>query len=180
MWDSQSGINISKIDFGIGSRISYFDHLHYTLIVIAADLSVKVVKMFPTAEDVFEEAKRSIPICLSIAQRQLFRLQKERPTWCRSKWPMGRPILGVTVRSTNGGANSVDGVVVSAIQQDGPAERAGLQIGDVITRVDATAVSSADLLATLVRQYSVGTEVSITFRRKDQVHTISVTLSNEY
>ena len=74
----------------------------------------------------------------------------------------GAPGLGATVREVTAG---------------GPAATAGLQSGDIITRVDARTVTEANGLIVAVRSHDPGSTVTVTFLRGGATRTASVTLS---
>ncbi|MEZ0092003.1 S1C family serine protease [Streptacidiphilus sp. EB129] len=89
----------------------------------------------------------------------------------------GRAALGITSRTvlTTAGDTTTGAGVVSVIS-GGPAAQAGLQPGDVITRIgDATVSSSADLSDTLAG-LQPGQKVSITYVRDGSTKTTTVTL----
>jgi membrane-associated protease RseP (regulator of RpoE activity) len=85
-------------------------------------------------------------------------------------------LLGVSVESVNGSTN---GARVSQVVAGSPAEDAGLQAGDVITKVDDTAVTDAQELVAAIRGHSSGDEVTITYERNGQTKTVKVTLGAE-
>ncbi|MDR2360160.1 MAG: S1C family serine protease [Oscillospiraceae bacterium] len=84
-----------------------------------------------------------------------------------------RAILGVTVTSINGKDRETNERVIGAgiitIEPDGPAEKAGLLVGDVITEIDGTEVESSDDLIKIFRnEYSAGdTAILTVYRRTD-------------
>ena len=57
------------------------------------------------------------------------------------------------------------GILISGILEDGPADLAGLQPGDIITRIDDTELSSAFEILNLVATKKPGTELKIYARR---------------
>jgi serine protease Do len=65
-----------------------------------------------------------------------------------------------------------DGIV-----KDGPADKAGLKEGDIITAVNDVKIGSAGSLSTLVGEYTVGETVKITFIRDGKEITANMTLS---
>ncbi len=96
-----------------------------------------------------------------------------------------RAFLGVSV-GDSGEANtpfgyfghrSVSGAVVTRIESGGPAARAGIQTGDVITKIAGTRVSSADDLLTRLASLKPGDSVTITYSRNGSSHTGRVHLS---
>ncbi len=64
----------------------------------------------------------------------------------------------------------------NAIISDSPAQQAGLQEGDVITKIDGIEVSKNTSLGSLIGEKNVGDKVQITYIRNGQEKTISVIL----
>ncbi len=58
-----------------------------------------------------------------------------------------------------------DGVLVSGVNPDSPADRLGIREGDIITEVDGRSVDSPATLASRIRSRGAGTEVAITVWR---------------
>lgn len=71
-----------------------------------------------------------------------------------------------------------DGVLVSAVQDDSPASRAGLEAGDVITSVNGSAVDDASELRRLLRDAPQAT-VKVGVMRDRKAMTIDVTLDRQ-
>lgn len=69
------------------------------------------------------------------------------------------------------------GVMVSKVLPDTPAERAGVQVGDIITRVDGEDVVSANALAHAIRQRAEGDVVDLEVWREKRIETLSPTLA---
>ena len=69
------------------------------------------------------------------------------------------------------------GGVLHQIYADGPADRAGLQAGDVILEVDGSRTQSADRLIQIVGGAGPGAEVHIRLRRDGQVRECDATLA---
>ena len=61
-----------------------------------------------------------------------------RSIWYWKGYVSGRPLVGISVSS------SQQGLVVAGVQSGSGAEKAGLQVGDLIAKVDGTFVKSAD------------------------------------
>lgn len=57
------------------------------------------------------------------------------------------------------------GVYVVEVSKDGSAKAAGVQVGDVITKINDVAVSTIDEVKERVNSYRVGTELTITVKR---------------
>jgi len=77
------------------------------------------------------------------------------------------------------GAPDKGGVRVTRVSPEGAAS--GLKVGDLITAIDDTPVealqpSDADLFATMIRQYKIGSTVQLSIRREGQDRKLPVTL----
>lgn len=83
------------------------------------------------------------------------------------------PFLGVSVaEATNGGA------LVQSVTSGSPAEKAGLQQGDVITKLGDKEIKNADDLLNAVQSGTVGQPVELTFTRNGEQKTATVTLAD--
>jgi putative serine protease PepD len=82
--------------------------------------------------------------------------------------------LGVTASLTTGGR---DGALVQEVAPDGPAARAGLRVGDVVTAIDGQAVESYSELIARIRAHQPGDKVTLTVVRGGDELTISATLT---
>jgi S1-C subfamily serine protease len=79
--------------------------------------------------------------------------------------------LGVSVADGTGGAT------IAGVVSDGPADRAGLTAGDVVTSVGGTAVDSADALTTALAAQQPGADVRVTWTDTTGTsHTATATL----
>ncbi|HYI55088.1 MAG TPA: trypsin-like peptidase domain-containing protein [Microlunatus sp.] len=83
------------------------------------------------------------------------------------------PVIGVNV----GEADS-DGVRLSQVDGDGPADRAGLQVDDVVTAIDQQPVTTSEELIVAVRTHRPGDQVTLTYERGGQQRTAEVTLGS--
>ena len=74
------------------------------------------------------------------------------------------------------------GVGVVAVEQGSPAEKAGIQQGDVITQFDGRAVANPQQLSDTLQYYKAGETVDVTLQRADNGkyagQTVSVTLGS--
>ncbi len=68
------------------------------------------------------------------------------------------------------------GVLVSNVVDDSPAARAGVQVGDIITRFDGEDVTSSRKLTTMVRKAEAGDPADLEIWRDGKVVTVSTTL----
>ncbi len=71
---------------------------------------------------------------------------------------------------------STEGVLISGVVEDSPAEEAGVEDGDVIISFNGKRVYSVDNLTRLVRKASPGTEVELKIVRDGEKKSIMVTL----
>ena len=72
------------------------------------------------------------------------------------------------------GGNFEGGALINAVVPGGPADKAGLQAGDIITAIDEQAIREGhDLLRTVLR-HDVGEKVSLDVRRGDKSKKISL------
>lgn len=91
--------------------------------------------------------------------------------------PFGQPpmpgawLLGVMAEDATNGAR------VSRLMPGGAAERAGLQVGDIITAVDGAPVTSAQSLADRLSGKQPGATVSLSYTRNGAAATVTATLS---
>ncbi|WP_269522543.1 Do family serine endopeptidase [Coraliomargarita parva] len=76
------------------------------------------------------------------------------------------------------GLDSTRGALVNQVQDDSPAEKAGIKHGDVIIRVDAIEIESAPQLRLVVSQMLPGSQVKVTLIRKGKEQKLTVTLGS--
>ena len=74
------------------------------------------------------------------------------------------------------GLKNTDGALVSDVQGDSPALRAGLQRGDVIVAIDGTSLKNYQDLSFAVRKHLAGDEVTLTVMRRGERKEIKVRL----
>lgn len=74
---------------------------------------------------------------------------------------------------------SVDGVLVSGVVEDSPAEEAGMEDGDVIISFDGKKVNSVKKLTALVRKTEPGNRVKIKIIRDGDKKRLTVTLGEK-
>ena len=92
--------------------------------------------------------------------------------------------LGVAVQEVNQAlADSSqlprpEGALVASVEHGGPADQAGLQVGDVIRRVDGQPVVASGDLPAIVGQAAPGQKVQIEIWRQGQAQTLAATLGN--
>lgn len=74
------------------------------------------------------------------------------------------------------GAPEDAGVMIARVLPDSPAAQAGLQVGDVITRIDGKTVASAARLGAEVRRREDGERVSLDVYRQGRLQEFTVTI----
>jgi putative serine protease PepD len=84
---------------------------------------------------------------------------------------VSHPALGVSVTTAENG-----GALVSQVTASSAAGKAGIQQGDVITKVDGKDISESDDLVAAVQAGAVGQKMTITFTRNGAAKQVSVTL----
>ncbi|WP_446459035.1 trypsin-like peptidase domain-containing protein [Streptosporangium becharense] len=81
--------------------------------------------------------------------------------------------LGVSVTDALGDAG---GALIGQITEGSPAAQAGLKQGDLITKINNTAVEEAATVVGAVRGFKPGQQVTITYVRDGRSQTVTVTL----
>jgi putative serine protease PepD len=92
------------------------------------------------------------------------------------------PVIGATVTMDQKGG----GAVIAdrgengqpAVTKDGPADKAGLKSGDVITKLDDTMIDSGPTLIGTIWTHKPGEKVEITYKRDGKESTTEVTLGS--
>ena len=89
--------------------------------------------------------------------------------------PVAHAQLGVSV------ADSADpaGAQVGDVAAGTAAAKAGLQSGDVVTKVGDQVIDSADGLVAAIRTQAPGAKVTLTYVRAGETHTADVTLGTD-
>jgi Do/DeqQ family serine protease len=93
-----------------------------------------------------------------------------------------RGMLGVTIQPISAdlaaslNLPSARGAMVNSVQADGPAARAGVKMGDVITAVNGTAIIDNNSLRNIVAGTQPGTDVTLTLLRDGREQQITVKL----
>jgi putative serine protease PepD len=82
------------------------------------------------------------------------------------------PAIGVSLDTTY----SDRGAKVREITAGGPAQKAGIEVGDVITRIGKRLIKDATELVVAVRSYAPGEEVDVEFERDGKGTIVKITL----
>ncbi|MEG1790618.1 MAG: trypsin-like peptidase domain-containing protein [Oscillospiraceae bacterium] len=93
----------------------------------------------------------------------------------------GKPYMGVAAETITVGTaqyyNMAQGAYLITIDEGGPAEAAGLKIGDIITELDGSTIATWDDLKIAVKSHRAGDTVSLTFWRSGEYMTASLTFA---
>jgi putative serine protease PepD len=88
--------------------------------------------------------------------------------------------LGVSVRDAVGsGSSGTPGAYLAAVSANGGAQAAGLQVGDIVTKVGNRRIDGADALIAAIRSHRPDQKVQLTYLRGGQTHQTTVTLGND-
>ena len=83
--------------------------------------------------------------------------------------------LGITMKASTDPA----GVAVSSVYKDTAAAKAGLQTGDVITKIDGKSITSPNAVSIAVHSKNVGDSIEITYVRNGAENTVTATLGSD-
>ena len=93
----------------------------------------------------------------------------EKPTHAR---------LAVSVSDVQG-STLAQGAEIQTVQGGGAADKAGIQKGDVITKVDDEVIDSSESLVATIRGHRPGDKVTLTYVRGGDTHTTTATLGSD-
>ncbi|MEV4923708.1 S1C family serine protease [Streptomyces roseoverticillatus] len=88
----------------------------------------------------------------------------------------GRAALGITARTIVGPDFTPAGVEVVSVNQNGPADRAGLRAGDVITRVGKSDITTMQSLSEALAGLKPGDRTEVSYNRNGDTRATIVTL----
>ena len=89
--------------------------------------------------------------------------------------------LGISVSdvANRPGAEVTEGAQIRQVTSGSTADSAGLQQGDVITKVDDHQITGADSLVATIRSYRPGDEVTVTYEHDGDTKTAQLTLDSD-
>ncbi|WP_405808794.1 trypsin-like peptidase domain-containing protein [Streptomyces sp. NBC_00210] len=88
----------------------------------------------------------------------------------------GRAALGITARTVLDDSYQPSGVAVVSVAKGGPAQKAGIRPGDIITKLGSTEITSVMSLAEALASASPGEKVAVTYLRGGEEGRVEVTL----
>lgn len=95
------------------------------------------------------------------------------------------PFLGVATQTINSqiastyGLPQDSGAYVVRVTENSPADFAGIEIGDIIIKIDGSDIASSEEVFAAVRRAQVGEEISIVFVRNGNEQTVTATLASD-
>ena len=95
---------------------------------------------------------------------------------------ISKPYVGVSVSDVNQQTQLYGipaGAAVQAVSDDSPAAEAGLQAGDVITRVNGTEITGSSDLVSLVSEAAIGDTLTMTVYRQGSTMELTVTVGEQ-
>ena len=95
---------------------------------------------------------------------------------------VAKPYIGVTVSDVSEetmGYGLPAGAAVKAVSEDSPAEKAGLQVNDIITAVNGKEISGRTGLSEAVSAASVGDTLTLTVYRQGNTISVDVTVGEQ-
>jgi S1-C subfamily serine protease len=149
------------------------------------DIKVKLGEL--TKEGIWSDFERKFP--------KLFAPSKEKGEFWRAPgfaepdvFRFGfehRKFIGVRIQELNPelseffGIDKGTGILVSGIEKDGPADKAGLKVGDVIITADGNRMESGQDLVGLIQDKEAGDKITIEFLRNRKKRTVEVEIEEE-
>lgn len=95
---------------------------------------------------------------------------------------VSKPYIGVTVTNVSSESQLYglpQGAAVQSVTEGGPAQKAGLQRGDIITGANDTEITSSNDLVSLVRKMAVGDTLNVTVYRQGQTMNLAITVEEQ-
>jgi putative serine protease PepD len=85
--------------------------------------------------------------------------------------------MGVELADTTS-SDGTHRALVRSVTANGPADKAGIKGGDVITAIDGRPTAGADAVIAAIRTFQPGDDIKVTYTRSGGSHTATVTLDN--
>ena len=110
-------------------------------------------------------------------------LVKELLPQLKEKGKVSRGFLGVSIQNITPviaeslGLDKARGALVASVDSGGPAERAGVRVGDIIFEFDGKKIEEATALPILVARTPVNKPVRIKVLREQKEHIVSATIA---
>jgi serine protease Do len=101
----------------------------------------------------------------------------------QEKGRVTRGRIGVQIQEVNRetadafGLAKASGALVNSVEKGGPADKAGIEAGDIITKVDGRAVNTSSELPRIITQVRPGTKIALQLWRKGATKDVTVTVA---
>lgn len=95
---------------------------------------------------------------------------------------ISKPYIGVSVANVSTEAQSYGlpaGASIQKVVEGSPSDAAGLQVNDIVTAINGSAISSSSDLVSSVRDSTVGDVLSLSIYRQGETLTLSVTVGEQ-
>ena len=95
---------------------------------------------------------------------------------------ISKPYIGVTVSEVSEeslGYGLPRGEAIKSIEKDSPAEKAGLQVNDIITAVNGKEITDFEVLKNAINEGGIGAELELQIYRRGTTLTVSVTVGEK-
>ncbi|MCW2498473.1 MAG: peptidase and chymotrypsin/Hap [Frankiales bacterium] len=89
------------------------------------------------------------------------------------------PAIGVAAATVGADGSGPRGAKLSDVLAGGAAQRAGLKVGDTITKLEGKRVESVDQLIVTLRSFKVGDTITVTYLRVGRTKTARLTLQDK-
>ena len=92
---------------------------------------------------------------------------------------VGRPRLGVSIADVNTNTRAAmlgqipDGVFITAVEENSPAQKAGMEEGDIVVEINGTIITSASQMQSVVGNYAAGDTLKVKVYRAPGILDIS-------
>ncbi len=96
-----------------------------------------------------------------------------------------RALMGVSIQDLDAelankmSIEKIEGVYISGIASSGGAAEAGIEPGDIVTKIDGRKVNSVSTLQELVARHRPGDKIEVEYKREGQVKQATITLQGQ-
>ena len=153
----------------------------YTESAIKRELETRFPRLFPAPAVPAVPAPGATPKVQKAprAPRPLIERFENWPGWAKRKYigtymePLNKELLEFF------GVKEESGLLINRLTKDGPAEKAGVKVGDVVIRVDGKKVTSVGDLSELIQDKKKGDKVKLEIIRDKKPLALEVEVSEE-
>ena len=87
------------------------------------------------------------------------------------------PVMGISVDMNYSGEGALIAKTPNAVLRGGPAAKAGMKSGDIITEIEGRAITSPEELIVAIRAQNVGDSIKVTYKRGAISKTVTLVLT---